>query len=94
MNKNVVKLQVGEGGKAALKAFADEIVTAYIGAGITVTVQGVSFKPIKLSSGVPVSASDTVKAKGSETIGKKTYSKGLTIKTQWTDWTLTSGSHF
>ena len=89
-----VTLLLGAGGLTALKSNAVDLIQANIPPGINVAVQSVKFAKIKLSNGVPVLETDTVKGKLSETVGSKTRSKGFSLKTLWTDWTLSAGSNF
>lgn len=88
-------LTLGAGGQAALKTNALNLIQAHVPSA-TLTVKSVKFSPnIKLSTnGVPVKATDTVSGKGCETIGGKNKCKGFSLKTLWTDWTLSSGTDF
>ena len=90
-----IKLTLGAGGVAALKTNALDLIQAQVPSA-TLTVKSVKFSSkIKLSTtGVPVKATDTVSGKGCETIGGKTKCKSFSLKTLWTDWTLSSGTHF
>jgi hypothetical protein len=90
-----VTLTLGAGGTAALKTNALDLIQAQVPSA-TLTVKSVKFSSkIKLSTtGVPVKATDTVSGKGCETIGGKAKCKGFSLKTLWTDWTLSSGSNF
>ena len=94
-NTKQVTLTLGAGGLTALKSNVVDLIQAQVGSGVTITVKSVKFSKIKLSkTGVPVLATDTVSGKGSETIGGKVKSKSFSLKTLWTDWTLSSGTHF
>jgi hypothetical protein len=94
-NTKQVTLTLGTGGLASLKSNAVDLIKAHVGSGVTITVKSVKFSKIKLSkTGEPVVATDTVSGKGSETIGGKVRSKSFSLKTLWTDWTLTSGVDF
>jgi hypothetical protein len=94
-NTKQLTLTLGEGGQAALKTNALDLIQAEVPSA-TLTVKSVKFSSkIKLSTtGVPVSASDTVKGKGCETFGGKSKCKGFSLKTLWTNWTLSSGTDF
>ena len=94
-NTKQVTLTLGAGGLASLKTNALDLIQAQVPSA-TLTVKSVKFSnKIKLSTtGVPVSATDTVSGKGCETIGGKVKCKSFKLKTLWTDWTLTSGSDF
>jgi hypothetical protein len=89
-----VTLTLGAGGVAALRSNAVALIQAQVPAA-TITVKSVKFnKNITLKSGVPVKATDTVGGKGCETFGTKTRCKSFTLKTLWTNWTLSSGADF
>ncbi|HVM61684.1 MAG TPA: hypothetical protein VMV72_12550 [Verrucomicrobiae bacterium] len=64
--------------------------------GVTLTYSSAKFTKMTLAktSGLPAKLSDTIKGKGSETVGGKTRSKGFSIKTSWAGWTLTAGTNF
>jgi hypothetical protein len=94
VKKTQLTLILGAGGMAALKSAAVALIQAHVPSA-TITVKSVKFSKIKLlTTGVPVSASDTVSGKGCETVGTKTKCKSFSLKTLWTDWTLVSGTDF
>jgi hypothetical protein len=94
-NTRQLKLTLGTGGVAALKSNAVVLIQAQVPSGVTITVKSVKFnKNITLKNGVPVKATDTISGKGCETVGTRTKCKSFSLKTLWTNWTLTSGTDF
>jgi hypothetical protein len=88
-------LTPGAGGLAGIASNAVALINAAIDdPAITITAKSVKFNSkIKLSkTGVPVSTTDTVSGKGSETVKGKVKSKSFTLKTLWKDWTWSSGT--
>jgi hypothetical protein len=94
VKKTKITLIPSAGGLAALKSNAVALIQAQV-PGATITVKSVKFAKITLSkTGVPVKETDTISGKGCETFGTKTRCKSFTLKTLWTNWTLTSGTDF
>jgi hypothetical protein len=95
-NKNgkQVTLSPDASGMAAMSNEVVALISAQVPAATITVKMPVKFSKIKLSkAGAPILATDTVRGKGSETIGTKTYTKGFSLKTLWTNWTLVSGTN-
>ncbi|HTS19014.1 MAG TPA: hypothetical protein VMP11_15680 [Verrucomicrobiae bacterium] len=78
-------------GTAALESNVFDWIETFVPPEVVITFK--TPKPAKLKldkTGVPESLKGTVSGKGTE--GKK--SRSFSIKTSWTDWTLTSGTNF
>ena len=93
-NTRQLKLTLSVGGLATLKSDVTALIQAQVPQA-TITVKSVRFsKNIVMKSGVPVKATDTVSGKGCETVGTRPRCKSFSLKTLWTNWTLTSGTDF
>ena len=75
-------------GLAAIKSNVVALISAQVSAGVTISVKSVKFSKIVRKKGA-LFAMDTVSGKGCE--GKKC--RGFSLKTQWTNWTLVSGTN-
>jgi hypothetical protein len=94
-NTKQVTLTLTADGLVALETNAVEIVQTRVPPEVSLKIKSGKFSSkIALKNGVPVSTTDTVSGTGSETEGSKTKSKNFSLKTLWTDWTLTSGANF
>jgi hypothetical protein len=79
----------------ALKSNAVDFVLTLVPPGAaTITVKSLKINKITLKNGIPTKAGDSVKASVSAVVKGKTKSKGISITTLWSDWTLSSGTTF
>ena len=95
-NTKQVTLTFDAVGQAALESNAVDFLETLVPPGeATITAKSLKLTKIKLSkTGVPVLETDTVKLTVSAVVKGKTKSKGISVKTLWTDWVLSSGEAF
>lgn len=77
-------------GLAAMASNVVSLISSEI-PGVSVSVKRVKFSKIAIKKGV-LQATDSISGKLSATVNGKLKSKGFSLKTLWTNWTLVSGT--
>ena len=91
VKKNQVVLSPDVNGLAAMESNVVSLISSQIPE-VSVSVKRIKFSKISIKNGVPTKATDSVTGKLSATVNGKLRSKGFSLKTLWTNWTLVSGT--
>jgi hypothetical protein len=92
-NNKQVTLTRDAAGWLAMSNNVVNIIEPYLPGGVSISLTRGKASKITIKDGAPSKATDSIRGKLSETVKGKVKSKGLTLKTLWTDWVLVSGTN-